>query len=79
MEVQDRVRLLRQLVGESLYTVDERAVADTILLRSRLKLALPDQEFRSEHRGPAVRSFRRDRGARSFRLASSTRLRALHH
>jgi hypothetical protein len=52
-----------------MYVVDERAIADAILLRARLRRAIPEPSFRSDRRGAAVRSFRRDRDARSFRLS----------
>lgn len=62
-----------------MYVVDERAVADAILLRARVRVTLGEQAFRSEHRGPQIRSFRRDRDARSFRLNGNARLHRVHH
>jgi len=62
-----------------MYVVDERAVADAILLRARMRVTLGEQTFRSEHRCPQVRSFRRDRSARSFRLTGSAQLRRAYH
>jgi hypothetical protein len=62
---------LKQLIAESLYHVDERAVAEAILARAVVRQTMPEVSFRSEHRGPLVRSFRRERDARSFRLAGS--------
>jgi hypothetical protein len=69
---------LKQLIGDSLYHVDERAVADAIVARAMLRRALPEASFRSGQRGPPARSFRRDRDARSFRLVGSHRPR-MHH
>jgi hypothetical protein len=77
--VQSRVRVLRELISNSMYVVDERSVADAVVLRSRLRMTVADGSFRSEHRGPPVRSFRRDPGARSFRLSRDARLRQVHH
>ena len=74
-----RARVLKQLVRESLYVVDERAVADAILARINARLLVPDLELRAGGRGAPVRSFRRDPAARSFRLSHPTRLRHLHH
>jgi hypothetical protein len=76
--VRERARVLKQLIADSLYHVDERAVAEAIVTRAIVRQTMPEVSFRSEHRGPQVRSFRRDRDARSFRLASSSRLRAHH-
>jgi hypothetical protein len=66
--VDARVRLLKQMVAESLYVVDERAVADAIRARARLREAVAVPELRALGRPPRVRSFRRTRSARSFRL-----------
>jgi len=62
-----------------MYVVDERAVADAIVLRARVRATVGEQWFRSEHRGPEIRSFRRDRSARSFRLSGASHLRRVHH
>jgi hypothetical protein len=68
--VDSRVRLLKQMVAESLYVVDERAVADAILTRAQLRQAVAAPELRGgvRRRSPRVRSFRRSRAVRSFRL-----------
>jgi hypothetical protein len=58
---------LKQLVRESLYVVDEEAVARAILLRATLRAMIPGARFPSDLRTPPVRSFRRTRDARSFR------------
>jgi hypothetical protein len=76
--VQDRVRVLKQLVRESMYVIDERTVGDAIVMRASVRAALPDSEFRSGRGEPVVRSFRRDRDARSFRLTGTPHLRAQH-
>jgi hypothetical protein len=77
--MQDRVRVLKQLVRESLYVVDDTAVADAIVLRAMLRRTVPEPTFRSERRPSQVRSFRRDPGARSFRLSSGPHVRMHHH
>jgi hypothetical protein len=73
------VRVLRELVRDSLYVVPEQAVAEAIILRARTKLTMPDQTFRSAQRDPERRSFRRDSRARSFRLSGSSSPRRTHH
>jgi hypothetical protein len=62
-----------------MYVVDELAIADAIVLRARLRAAVPEQSMRSESRLPLARSFRRDRDARSFRLSRDARLHRTHH
>jgi hypothetical protein len=79
METQ-RVRVLRQLVSESLYAVDELAVAEAIVVRARTRVLIASQTFRSEEPEVPVRSFRRTRDARSFRLTTGpSRHRHIHH
>ncbi|MDQ6816644.1 MAG: hypothetical protein M3018_04445 [Actinomycetota bacterium] len=70
--MQSRIATLRQLVHGSLYVVDERAVADALVARAMIKHSVPQQQFPSEERWSPVRSFRRERGARSFRLCVRT-------
>jgi hypothetical protein len=77
--VRDRVQVLKQLVEESLYEVDELAVAEAVMARLIVRQSMPEVSFRSEDRGPQIRSFRRERSARSPRLSGSPRLRGLHH
>jgi len=73
-----RVRLLKELVSDGLYVVDDVAVADAVLLRSVIRQTLPDVTFRgSPLPEPEVRSFRPHRGAKSFRLTRTER-RAVH-
>jgi hypothetical protein len=62
-------RTLRQLIQGSMYVVDERAVADAIVLRIRLRATVARPSLHNERREVEVRSFRRDPRARSFRLA----------
>ena len=76
--VQDRVRVLRQLVYESMYVIEQRTVADAIVMRASVRAALPDSGFRSGGRERVARSFRRDRDARSFRLTGSPHHRTRH-
>lgn len=69
--MQSDVRLLRQLVRDSLYVVDEGAVADALLARARVRATVARRQLANERPEPIVRSFRRDPGARSFRLVRS--------
>ncbi len=73
-----RVKVLKQLVADERYVIDESAIAEAMLLRARLRRTLPDVTFRCAPRAaPQVRSFRPHRGARSFRLTRVER-RPLH-
>lgn len=73
-----RVQVIKQLVNDGHYVIDETAVAEAVLLRSAARRLLPDVTFRSAPAGaPPVRSFRPHRGARSFRLMQGQR-RELH-
>jgi hypothetical protein len=68
-----RTQTLQQLIERSLYPVDEGAIAEAILLRAAARRMVPDLDLRSAGNGDdadAVRSFRHDTRARSFRLAS---------
>ena len=75
-----RTKVLQQLVERSLYTVDEREVAEAVLLRAAVRRTVPGFTG-PEPAAPAgtptwpappeVRSFRHDGRARSFRLARS--------
>jgi hypothetical protein len=62
-------RTLRQLIKDGMYVVDETVVANAILARANVKATVANTEFRSHVKPSPVRSFRRDPGARSFRLA----------
>jgi len=74
MKMNPRVRLLKELVGDGLYVVDDAAVAGAVLLRAQTRHMLPDVAFRGTPRPePEVRSFRPHRGAKSFRLTRAAR------
>ena len=64
-------RTLRQLIQGNMYAVDERAVAEAIVIRARLRATIARPTLVNERREVEVRSFRRDPRARSFRLARS--------
>jgi hypothetical protein len=66
--VENRVRVLKEMVASSLYVVDEQAVANAILARAAVHRAIAEPELRSSRSDRVVRSFRRTRNARSFRL-----------
>lgn len=68
-----RTKNLRDLVREDLYIVDPSAVAEAILVRSLARRVLPEVRFGSMPQVPQVRSFRPQRGARSFRLTRGER------
>jgi hypothetical protein len=46
-----RVTVLQELVRESLYPVDEAAVASAIIARLRARRTVPDAPFRGDSRG----------------------------
>jgi hypothetical protein len=77
--VRPRARVLRELIRDSLYVVDERAVAGAIVARAVTRQLVAEPTFRSDGRGPQARSFRRDPRARSFRLSNGTSLRRIGH
>jgi hypothetical protein len=91
--MQQRLKVLRELVRDSSYTVDPDLVADAIIERARARQLLPGTRFRNEvrpadvvnamrenrRRAAAVRSFRPSRGARSFHLTAPRRPRDAHH
>ncbi len=66
-----RAHLLRQLVLDSHYVIDEREVAAAILARVQARRLLADAGFRNdppfERSTPRVRSFRPTTQVRSFR------------
>jgi hypothetical protein len=74
-----RAQLLRQLVLDSQYVIDEQRVATAILARAAARRLVATATFRNDGRRWAdVRSFRPSRRARSFRpwtLRASTRMR----
>ena len=75
--MRSRVQLLRTLLREGMYHVDERAVAEAIVARAVVRATVPDVPFANSRR--QVRSFRRDPGARSFHLTRSPSLRRAYH
>jgi hypothetical protein len=70
--VQARARLLKELIEASVYVVDERALADAIVARAMTRLTVAEPSFRNEQPRAEVRSFRRDRRARSFHLTRTS-------
>jgi hypothetical protein len=74
-----RTRVLRQLIADSMYVVDEAGAADAILLRARARITLADVELRNDRGARAIRSFRLEHEARSFRLSGRARSRQLQH
>ena len=69
-----RVQVLKQLVTDGHYVIDEAAVAEAVVLRANARRMLPDVTFRSAPSGaPQVRSFRPHRAAPSFRLTRDER------
>jgi hypothetical protein len=70
MKMNPRAKVLKQLVNDGHYVIDDAAVAEAMMLRAMALRMLPDVTFRSTpQRAPQVRSFRPHRGARSFRLS----------
>jgi hypothetical protein len=68
-----RVPVLRELLAESMYVVDEERIAEAILVRARARGTLPDLPLRADCDDRAARSFRLEQQARSFRLSSAAR------
>ncbi|HEV7805142.1 MAG TPA: flagellar biosynthesis anti-sigma factor FlgM [Solirubrobacteraceae bacterium] len=69
-----RTALLKQLVADGTYPIDEAVIAEAILVRSMARQLVPDLALHCTTSHPAdVRSFRPHRGARSFRLVRSER------
>lgn len=65
----DRVKVLKELVGESLYAVDQYAVANAIVLRASVRQTVPEA-FGARSPARYGRLSRRRHGVpRSFRLA----------
>jgi len=73
-----RTKVLRQLVRDAHYVVDPGAVAEAIIVRAAARRVLPDVTFRGAVAAPQVRSFRPHRGARSFRLTRGDDRRSTH-
>ncbi len=70
-----RTQLLKQLVADGSYPIDEAAIAEAIVLRAAARRAVPDIAFRraANEVKQQIRSFRPHRGARSFRLVREDR------
>jgi hypothetical protein len=71
------LQLLQQLIRDSQYDVDARAVADAILMRAMARSAVAGTTFRNDVRAHQVRSFRPSRKARSFRPCNGSEADAL--
>jgi hypothetical protein len=71
--MQRQIQILRQLVLDSQYAVDEATVADAIIARAMARRAVMGTVFRNDARGPQVRSFRHSNQARSFRPCNAKR------
>ncbi len=67
--MQQRAQLLRQLVLDSQYVIDEHLVATAILARAATRSLIGASAFRNDERTPwrAARSFRPSSEVRSFR------------
>jgi len=76
---QTRIMVLKQIIDDSLYVVDERADAKALVARASVREAVADPVFRSERRPSMVRSFRRTHSARSFRLTNGPLAAGHHH
>lgn len=68
--MQRQIQLIRELLEESQYRVDEAAVAEAIVARALARRTVTGTTFRNDVRAPQVRSFRPTRQARSFRPCS---------
>ncbi len=73
-----RVKVIRQLLAESRYVVDEAAVAEAMLLRASVRRAVPELDFRAGT-SPRVRSLHREDNALPFRGSGAPRLRSPSH
>jgi hypothetical protein len=67
--MQQRAQLLRQLVLDSQYVIDEQLVATAILARAATRSLIAASAFRNDVRTPwrVARSFRPSNNVRSFR------------
>ena len=69
-----RTALLKQMVADGSYPIDEASIAEAILVRAMARRVVPDLALRCNVPHLAsVRSFRPHSGARSFRLARAER------
>lgn len=62
-----QIQLLKQLIHDSQYAIDEALVANAIIARAATRCLVPGTAFRNDVRAPQVQSFRPSRHARSFR------------
>jgi hypothetical protein len=62
-----RTQLIRQLVRDSQYVVDEAALADAIVARGTARRLVGGITFRNDVRRTPIRSFRMTTQTRSFR------------
>jgi hypothetical protein len=62
-----RAQLIRQLVLDSQYVIDEDIVAAAILARGAARTLICEAALRNDARAAQVRSFRPTKEARSFR------------
>lgn len=62
-----RTQLIRQLVLDSQYVVDEATLADAIVARGTARRLVGGITFRNDVRRPRVRSFHMTTQAKSFR------------
>ena len=62
-----RTQLIRQLVLDSQYVVDEGTLAAAILARGSTRRLVGAITFRNDVRRPRIRSFRMTKQAQSFR------------
>jgi hypothetical protein len=74
MSMQRPIQLLRQLVVDSQYAIDETSVAEAIIARALARRSVAGATFRNDLRGPQVRSFRPSTHARSFRPCNAKTL-----
>ncbi|HUA73978.1 MAG TPA: hypothetical protein VL988_04400 [Solirubrobacteraceae bacterium] len=75
-----RAHLIRKLVLDSQYVIDEHLIAGAILARAAARRSVGAASFRNDPRppGPPVRSFRPSSQARSFRPCALSRPRGRH-
>jgi hypothetical protein len=76
--MQRRIQVLRQLVLDSQYAVDETSVAAAITTRLAARRLVSGTTFRNDLRIPRVSSFRPTRQVPSFRLCSPARAHDRH-
>jgi hypothetical protein len=50
--VNERIRVLRQLVTDGMYVVEDRTVADAIRVRAQLRRKVAEPQFRSDPARP---------------------------